>query len=256
MKWFYAQGQQQAGPVEDAEFERLIQAGVIQPETLVWREGMASWQALSAVRVPAAAYQPPAYQQPQPYQAPAPPSGYAPPAAQPGYVPPPNYAYAGQNAQGYHYAGFWIRVLARIIDSLILNVVFFIVCFPLGLLFGLGSAMTLGGSRFDPESFGPAMAPGMIAFMGLAIVLVFAIQIGYDVYFVSKRGATPGKIALGLKIIREDGGPISMGLALGRYFAGILSGMILWIGYIMAAFDVQKRALHDHICHTRVIHTR
>jgi uncharacterized RDD family membrane protein YckC len=60
-------------------------------------------------------------------------------------------------------------------------------------------------------------------------------------------------MALGLKVVRPDGGPITAGRAAGRYFAKMISGMILMIGYIIAGFDSQKRALHDMICDTRVI---
>ena len=67
------------------------------------------------------------------------------------------------------------------------------------------------------------------------------------------RGKTPGKMALDLKVVRPDGGPISLGRAVGRYFAKIVSGIILMIGYIMAGFDSEKRALHDMMCDTRVI---
>ena len=58
---------------------------------------------------------------------------------------------------------------------------------------------------------------------------------------------------MGVKVVTATGGPISVGRAFARYFAQILSGLILCIGFIMAAFDDQKRALHDHICSTRVI---
>src|SRR5260221_1267974 len=50
MAWYYADGGQQEGPVEDAQLEQLLQSGRIQPETLVWREGMASWKPYSHVR--------------------------------------------------------------------------------------------------------------------------------------------------------------------------------------------------------------
>jgi len=49
---------------------------------------------------------------------------------------------------------------------------------------------------------------------------------------------------------------VSYGRAAGRYFAKMLSGIIMGIGYIMAGFDSQKRALHDMICDTRVIKSR
>jgi uncharacterized RDD family membrane protein YckC len=60
-------------------------------------------------------------------------------------------------------------------------------------------------------------------------------------------------MACGIKVVRPDGDRVSYARALGRYFAEILSGLILAIGYIMAAFDSEKRALHDHICSTRVV---
>ena len=60
-------------------------------------------------------------------------------------------------------------------------------------------------------------------------------------------------MALGLKVIRSDGARITYGRAVGRFFAENLSGLILCIGYIMVAFDGEKRALHDHICDTRVV---
>ncbi len=50
MSWYYAQDNKPVGPVEDEAFERLVSAGVIQPGTLVWREGMPDWQPLAAVR--------------------------------------------------------------------------------------------------------------------------------------------------------------------------------------------------------------
>jgi uncharacterized RDD family membrane protein YckC len=66
-------------------------------------------------------------------------------------------------------------------------------------------------------------------------------------------GATPGKMALGMKVIRADGQPLSVGLSLGRWAASWVSCLTLFIGYIIAAFDAQKRTLHDHICDTRVV---
>jgi uncharacterized RDD family membrane protein YckC len=80
--------------------------------------------------------------------------------------------------------------------------------------------------------------------------------IGYEVFFVRKYDATPGKMAMGLKILRPDGSKLSVGRIIGRYFASIISALILLIGYIMAAFDEEKRALHDRLADTRVIKTK
>jgi len=73
--------------------------------------------------------------------------------------------------------------------------------------------------------------------------------------FVYKLGATPGKMALGLKVIRPGGGPVGLGRAVGRYFGKMLSAMALFIGYIIVGFDSEKRGMHDMICDTRVIRT-
>jgi uncharacterized RDD family membrane protein YckC len=62
-------------------------------------------------------------------------------------------------------------------------------------------------------------------------------------------------MALNLKVIRaSDGQNPSVGMAIGRYFAYWLDAITLTIGYIIAAFDSEKRALHDYICGTRVIY--
>jgi len=100
-----------------------------------------------------------------------------------------------------------------------------------------------------------AMAVGFGA-MGMYIVLSFGLQIAYEVYFVSTKGGTLGKLALGLKIIRADGSMLNAGQAVGRYFAYVLSGFTFMIGFIIAGFDPEKRALHDRICDTRVIYSR
>jgi uncharacterized RDD family membrane protein YckC len=96
------------------------------------------------------------------------------------------------------------------------------------------------------------MAP-FIMVQGILILIQFAINISYEVGFLGRFGATPGKMACKLKVVTSSGAPISYGRALGRYFASLLSGLILFIGYIMAAFYDEKRALHDRICDTRVI---
>jgi uncharacterized RDD family membrane protein YckC len=60
-------------------------------------------------------------------------------------------------------------------------------------------------------------------------------------------------MACGLKVMRPDGEKISYARACGRTFAEGISSAILCIGYILVAFDEERRALHDRICDTRVI---
>jgi uncharacterized RDD family membrane protein YckC len=139
------------------------------------------------------------------------------------------------SAATFTYAGFWIRFVAILLDGVILFVVSVVV--------QLAFAPMLRSGRLDL----------MLMVLGAEYLIGMVVGATYEGVFVSRYGATPGKMALDLKVIRPDGGPLSLGRAVGRYFAKIVSGIILMIGYIMAGFDSEKRALHDLICDTRVI---
>jgi uncharacterized RDD family membrane protein YckC/ribosomal protein S27AE len=135
------------------------------------------------------------------------------------------------------YGGFWIRFLAVLIDGVILFVVSLV----------LNRVLMMGAG---PGDIGAAMA-----FSGLLFMLNIAIGATYEGVFVGQFGATPGKMALKLKVVMPDGSRVSMGRAFGRYFAKWLSWFTMTIGFIIAGFDQEKRALHDYICNTRVIRT-
>ena len=77
MNWFYSEGGAQKGPVDDAAFRALVANGTIRPDSLVWHEGMADWQPLSAAEPGLA---------PQVVPPPPPGSGAAPAAGAP--LPP------------------------------------------------------------------------------------------------------------------------------------------------------------------------
>jgi uncharacterized RDD family membrane protein YckC len=150
----------------------------------------------------------------------------------------------------FHYAGFWIRFVAALIDGIVLGVV------------GSAAQLLLLGSAFGPMMHVRPNAPpeetlaavgALMGNIGLSLLISTAIGACYEGFFISRVGATPGKMALGLRVIRPNGGPVSLGRAIGRYFAKWLSSIILCIGYIMAGFDSEKRAMHDMICDTRVI---
>lgn len=125
------------------------------------------------------------------------------------------------------YGGFWIRVVAYIIDGIILGVV--------------GVVLVL---IFGTEGSGQAIS-NLISFV---IGLLY-----YGYFWSSERQATPGMMAMGLRVIGEDGNRISIGRAIGRYFALLLSFIILFIGVIMVAFDSRKQGLHDKIVKTLVV---
>jgi uncharacterized RDD family membrane protein YckC len=147
------------------------------------------------------------------------------------------------------YAGFWIRFVAYMIDAIILMVAMGIVQFAF-----LGSFVTF--PHMDAQAHPELMIAPMLGMLGMISLISIGIGCAYESFFVFKYGATPGKMALSLKVVRPNGGPIDLGRAVGRYFGKILSGIILYIGYIIAGFDSEKKALHDMICDTRVIRTQ
>jgi uncharacterized RDD family membrane protein YckC len=216
MKWYYADAGKQVGPIEDSILHGLVASGQVRDDTLVWHEGMESWQPLRAVREFVTTVAAP----------------IAPPIAPP--VAP------------VRYAGFWIRFVARVIDAALLGVVNAVIRIPLAVMLGLGT-----GRGRDL-----IFLPVVMSLIGISVAISIAVGVVYEVYLVSTRGGTLGKLILGLKIVRADGSPVPAGLAAGRYFAQWLSGAILMIGYIMAGFDPEKRALHDRICETRVVYAR
>lgn len=137
----------------------------------------------------------------------------------------------------FRYAGFWIRFAASLIDGIVLG----------GVIFAIMFAVML------PILMNRGPEPG-IGFQLLMNVVIYGLQGLYYVLMHGLYGASLGKMAVGIKVIRPDGSPIGVPLAIGRYFAWILSGCIVYIGFIMAAFDEEKRSLHDRICDTRVVY--
>ncbi len=141
----------------------------------------------------------------------------------------------------WHYAGFWIRVVARLIDGITLGIAQ--ACIAL-VFFGTF------GAQFLPSVTRSAPIGARLGFQFLS----FASAIVYEAAFLRYQGATLGKMALRLKVVRSDGESLGWAISIGRYFMYLVSGIILLIGYIMAGFDNEKRALHDRVCDTRVIY--
>jgi uncharacterized RDD family membrane protein YckC len=152
-------------------------------------------------------------------------------------------------AAGMRYAGFWWRFLAALIDGVILGVASQALQYA---FFPSMSVITAQPPGADPfANIGPAMAK-----LGWTVLLSTAVSVTYSTWFMGALGAVPGMMVCGLKVVRPDGSPIGYWRAFARYFAALLSSLILCIGYLLIAFDSEKRALHDMICDTRVIKTR
>jgi len=255
MSWYYAENDERKGPIEDPAFHALVGAGTIKPGTLVWREGLADWVPYSQLAQGAAPLQPaaPALRATLAGQAGIGWQG----CSQCGRTFPPDdmvtfegrFICAGCKpaffqrikegvavAGSHEYAGFWIRFIAKFVDIIVLQIG--------GYLIGFIAGMALKGSE----------SPGVVLIFVLILTLGF--QAAYFIFFVGKYGATPGKMACKLEIIRPDGSPMTYGRATGRFFAEWLSQLTLFIGYLMVASDEEKRALHDRVADTRVVRKR
>lgn len=141
------------------------------------------------------------------------------------------------------YGGFWIRFLAKMIDGILLSIAQWAIMIPLSML--IIPSMVQTNEQFP--------TPGFFIFIGVQVFLGFTLPLAYGTFFLGRFGATLGKMACRLKVVTPEGDKITYMRAFGRFWAEIISYMILLIGYIMAAFDDEKRALHDRICSTRVV---
>jgi len=137
------------------------------------------------------------------------------------------------DASGPIYAGFWIRTAASIIDTVFI----LILTWPiLALIYG-------------PEYWTESMSGGvwdiLFSYVFPAIVVIL-----FWVY----KSATPGKMALGLKVVSLGESPqLSVGQSIGRYAAYYPSMLVLFLGFIWVAFDKRKQGWHDKLANTIVV---
>lgn len=244
-QWYYIAPEGQVGPVPAEEFAARVEAGDVTPRTLVWTPGLEGWLPRETVDLETG--------QPVPHDA----NGRV-ACGVCGTVAPAGEAVlfldafvcgdckpiymqrlreAAPVAARDRYAGFWVRLAAKIIDWLLLGLV--------GLLLYLVPMALLGTGTEDPITLFVAQMIGNLAQFGIAIA--------YTTYFTGAYGGTPGKRVLGLRVVTANFERVSYLRAFARYWAEVLSGLVFYIGYIIAAFDDEKRALHDHICGTRVV---
>ncbi len=141
------------------------------------------------------------------------------------------------STERFHYAGFGIRFVGALIDSIIMYACTLLV----GLLYGLNYM----GQPVDGEQSQAAF----IAYMAVSYGLPFL----YAVIMLGTWQATLGMMVMKIRIITIEGGDISYLRAIGRYFAAFISALILGIGYLMVLWDKRRQTLHDKICNTYVI---
>ena len=154
--------------------------------------------------------------------APAPPVT-TPPTAAPG---------AGQATR---YANFGQRLLAVILDTIVVGILAGVIGTMLGLVIGVGGAMTGGHVGAGADIAGL-----------LGLLAGIAVDWLYEALLVSSsHQATLGKMALGIVVTDMQGRRISFLRATGRHFGRLLSLMLLLIGYLIQPFTPKRQALHD-----------
>lgn len=150
------------------------------------------------------------------------------------------------------YAGFWLRFVAYLIDSLILSIGLGVLVIILIFATGFMAVLRNLPENPTPDEF---LASGILAGILLFIAGIFA---GCWIYYAwmesSSTQGTIGKMALGLIVTDMQYRRVSFGRASGRFWAKLITGLIpLAIGYIMAGFTAKKQALHDMIASCLVL---
>ena len=289
-EWYYSDYERnRLGPVAARDLAELHHAGQLQPDTLVWREGMPQWRAWREVMTQAlneaAGVVSPAAEA-KPLSAGVNPYAMAEPLAAPGAVaavtvpsgpalgvlssqtaplssgaspyalaePQSPYAPPRATVDSTDFVSSNEVVYAgfwkRYAALFIDSFIVGIAYYAVIILMVLVGAGAAGFSGGSPDTMG----------MGLAAMLVL-VYVSYPVisglYYVgfesSSLQATLGKMAVGIKVTDADGRRLSRGNALGRWASHLLCYFTLYIGYIMAAFTERKRGLHDMVAGSLVV---
>lgn len=259
MEWYYAQDGESVGPLSEPDWQQLIASGKIAPDTLVWHDGMAEWQPFSQVQSASLVAEP------APATAKLSLARRTHPCSECGRQFPDGDLLQYESSwvcadckdvffqrvregagipSAMDFGGFWIRFGAKFIDGIIKWVVSIVVQL---VVVGLGVAIVTGGGN------GGGAEAGVLILNVLATALQLGFAAVYETWFLGRYGATPGKMACGLRVVTADGDRLTYGRAFCRHLAEYLSSLLCLIGYIIAAFDDEKRTLHDHICSTRVV---
>ena len=167
-------------------------------------------------------------------------------AAQPAY-------YAQPIVSRVAYAGFWLRVLAYFIDTLVLGI------FAVPILIGAAMVMGIGGMIAsmprNEDPFANGMPPAFALFILLCVCLgLFGTWLYFAFLESSEWQGTAGKKVLGLIVTDLAGQRVTFARASGRHFSKIVTSFIpLGIGYAMAGFTEKRQALHDMIASCLVL---
>lgn len=209
MQIYVMKNDERLGPFSLEEVNRQLAAGMLNPSDQAWHEGSPGWKALLSI------------------------TGVIMPGGASSTAEPIAIAMSA-TVGSRSYAGFWIRVLASVIDALILVVVSEI------------SVRVLFLFR---------QSDGLVAIVEAVPIVTAFVYLTF--LWSSSMQATIGQKVCRLKVVNAiTGGRLSFLRAVARFFALLLAMSILFAGVIMVAFTERKRGLHDIIAGTYVVKDR
>lgn len=243
MKWFYidtsiTDGDRRQGPYSIDEIRDFVNEGKIKDETLVWHTGEANWKAWKDF--------PEASEPPEP--------------SEEELLKQTIETLLQSRMNRKRYAGFFVRANAFIIDNIILSIfgALFLYVMSLAGMLDLNAVSEIVNQYIEnptsTELVSKALEiPGMSAFF----TIWSFVQAVYFIIFHAVWGATPGKKLLHIHVEMANGEKLSWAFSIFRFIASIVTQATLifyGLGYLIVLIDPQKRALHDFIAQTRVVH--
>ena len=228
--WIGRQGERH-GPYQEEQVREWLRSGELSRDDLGWYDGLADWQPLSVL-----------FPQDKPAEAPAP-SAYAPPPLQ----------QQPATATAFDYAGFWQRFGAWVIDLIILTIPSMIVMYLLG---GMEAYKHLLEQLQSGNDMSAAIREYGTATESSSVASLFIAFFYYVFFEASKWQATPGKLALRLRVTDINGKRVTLGRAAARNvvrLSALIFGLIPVICYIAVAWTQRKQGLHDLMASTFVL---
>ena len=216
MDWHYLKDSRQFGPVPEASIRAWCESGFLRPDDLVWHSGLAEWTPVAHALSALGSSAGP-FPGSIPGGAGSVPFG--------SILPPPPGARA--------YAGFWLRAAAYVIDSLLLSFVLLLIWLP----------------RLSKDT-DPMKLAGDVTFL----IASFGLSLVYYSFLESSPWqATLGKRIFHLRVTDLEGRRISLPRAALRQVGKFVSGILFYVGYVMAGITPRRQALHDMLAGCLVV---
>ena len=146
-------------------------------------------------------------------------------------------------------AGFWIRFLATLVDGILSSVLAWI----LSILMNENASQSINNSLTQSPDEMALTLENLVSPSDSIANLLYAI-IFVIIFTATQFRGSPGKLLCRIQVVNPDMTQIGIGKSIGRYFSYILSAIPLMIGFMLAGWTKDKKALHDMICNTRVVY--